>query len=104
MRSRTIGLAAVVVFATLALVACTTSTEQGTVGVERSQLLLVSSAEMDQAAAAQYQQLIHTEGPKGNVTHDPKQTERARGIAKRPFPRRRSFAGTRWTGSGRSTC
>ena len=37
MRSRMIGLAAVVVFATLALVACTTSTEQGTVGVERSQ-------------------------------------------------------------------
>jgi predicted Zn-dependent protease len=91
MRSRMIGLAAVVVFATLALVACTTSTEQGTVGVERSQLLLVSSAEMDQAAAVQYQQLIHTETPKGNVNHDPKQTERARGIAKRLIPQTAVF-------------
>ena len=86
-----IGLAAVVVFATLALVACTTSTEQGTVGVERSQLLLVSSAEMDQAAAVQYQQLIHTETPKGNVNHDPKQTERVRAIARRLIPQTAVF-------------
>jgi predicted Zn-dependent protease len=91
MRNRMISLAPKVVFATLALGACTTSTEQGTVGVERSQLLLVSSAEMDQAAAAQYQQLIQTEGPKGNVNHDARQTERARGIAKRLIPQTAVF-------------
>jgi len=91
MVKRMIGLAAVVVFATQALVACTTSTEQGTVGVDRSQLLLVSSAEMDKTAAAQYQQLIQTEGPKGNVNHDPKQTERARSIAERLIPQTAVF-------------
>ena len=85
------GLAAAVMVATLALVACTTSTEQGTVGVDRSQLLLVSSAEMDKAASAQYQQLLQTEAPKGHVNQDPKQTERARGIAKRLIPQTAVF-------------
>jgi len=65
------------------LVACTTTTEQGTVGVQRSQLLLVSSADLDKAAAAQYTQVIQTETPKGNINHDPKQVERVRTIAKR---------------------
>ena len=74
---------ATLVLAPLTLVACATTTEQGAVGVQRSQLLLVSSAELDQAAAAQYTQVIQTETPKGNVNHDPKQVERVRGIAKR---------------------
>jgi predicted Zn-dependent protease len=91
MRNRLIGLAAMVAFATLALVSCTTSTEQGTVGVERKQFLMVSSAEMDKAAATQYQKLIQTEGPKGNVNHDPTQTERARGIARRLIPQTAVF-------------
>ena len=91
MRSRLIGPTAVVMIATLALVGCTTSTEQGTVGVDRSQLLLVSAADMDKTAAAQYQQLIQAEGPKGNVNHDPKQTERARSIAKRLIPQTAVF-------------
>src|SRR5262249_18941484 len=91
MRNRLIGLAAIVMFATLPLAACTTSTEQGTVGVERKQLLVVSSAEMDKAAAPQYQQLIKTESPKGNVNRDPTQTERAQGIAKRLIPQTAVF-------------
>ena len=70
MRIRPIGLVVVVAFATQALIACATSTEQGAVGVDRSQLFLVSSSEMDQAAASQYQQLLQTESPKGNVNHD----------------------------------
>ena len=45
----------------LALAACTTTTEQGTVGVERRQLLLVSSAEMDQSATAAYQKVLTDE-------------------------------------------
>jgi hypothetical protein len=104
MRSRMIGLAAVVVFATLALVACTTSTEQGTVGVERSQLLLVSSAEMDQAAAVQYQQLIHTETRRATSITIPSRPSAPAESPSASFPRRRSSARTRWTGSGRSTC
>jgi predicted Zn-dependent protease len=75
-----------VILAAMLLTACTTTTEEGTVGVERSQLLLVSSAEMEKTAATQYQQLIQTETPKGNVNKDPRQTERVRGIAKRLIP------------------
>src|SRR5499427_5291161 len=83
--------AAVVLLAVTALGACGTTTEEGTVGVQRSQLLLVSSAEMDQAAAAQYQQLIKGETPKGAVNHDPKEVERVRRIAKRLIPQTAVF-------------
>jgi predicted Zn-dependent protease len=65
---------------------CSTTTEQGTVGVERRQLLVVSSAEMDQAAAAQYQNVLKEQTPKGNVNKDPQQVERVRGIARRLIP------------------
>jgi predicted Zn-dependent protease len=68
------------------LAACSTTTEQGAVGVERKQLLLVSSAEMDQAAAAAYQNVLKEQTPKGNVNKDPQQVERVRGIAKRLIP------------------
>src|SRR5262245_44988807 len=70
---------------------CSTTTQEGTVGVHRSQLLLVSSAQMDQAAATQYRQVIQTETPKGNVNQDPKQVERVRGIAKRLIPQTAVF-------------
>jgi predicted Zn-dependent protease len=70
-------------FVALVMIACSTTTEQGSVGVERKQLLLVSSEEIDQAAAAQYQQVLKTESPKGNVNRSPQQVERVRAIAKR---------------------
>jgi predicted Zn-dependent protease len=73
------------------LAACTTTTEQGSVGVERSQLLLVSSAEMDQAAAAAYQKVIQEQTPKGNVNQDPKQVARVRAIAQRIIPQTAVF-------------
>lgn len=82
---------AAIVIATTALVACTSTTDQGTVGVERSQLLLVSSADLDKAAAAQYQQVIQTEAPKGNINKDPQQAERVRNIAKRLIPQTAVF-------------
>ena len=82
---------AVFVLGIIMTVGCTTTTQEGTVGVHRSQLLLVSSAEMDQAATAQYQQVIQTETPKGNVNRDPKQVERVRGIAKRLIPQTAVF-------------
>src|SRR5262245_34334939 len=82
---------AILVFSVSALVACTTTTEQGAVGVQRSQLLLVSSEDLDKAAATQYAQVIQTETPKGNVNHDPKQVERVRGIAKRLIPQTAVF-------------
>jgi predicted Zn-dependent protease len=75
----------------LSLGACSTTTEQGAVGVERRQLLLVSSAELDQAAAAQYQDVLKEQTPKGNVNKDPQQVERVRGITKRLIPQTAAF-------------
>jgi len=91
MNRRIIGRTAITMSAAMALAACTTTTEEGTVGVQRSQLILVSSAEMEKAAATQYTQLISSESPKGNVNRDPKQTERVRGIAKRLIPQTAVF-------------
>lgn len=73
------------------LVACTTTTEKGTVDVERRQFLLVSSAEMDQSAALAYQKVLQGETPKGNVNRNPQQVERVRAIAKRLIPQTAVF-------------
>jgi predicted Zn-dependent protease len=86
-----IGRGATAILAGMALAACTTTTEEGTVGVQRSQFIVVSSAEMEKAAAAQYQQVIQTESPKGNVNRDPRQAERVGGIAKRLIPQTAVF-------------
>jgi len=82
---------AIVALAVVWLAACSTTTEQGAVGVERKQLLLVSSAEMDQAASAAYQNVLKEQTPKGNVNKDSQQTERVRGIAKRLIPQTAVF-------------
>ena len=59
---------------------------EGAVGVERRQLLLVSSAEMDKSAITAYQNVLKDQGTKGAVNRDPKQVERVRGIAARLTP------------------
>ena len=86
--------------AALVMIACASTTEKGTVGIERSQFLLVSSAEMDQSAAAAYQQVIQEQTPKGNVNKDPKQVERVRAIAARIIPQtavfRKDAPGWKW--------
>jgi predicted Zn-dependent protease len=90
MKRRLVGRATLTVLA-MVLVSCSSTTEQGTVGVQRSQLLLVSSAELDKAAAAEYQKVIQRESPKGTVNRDHRQTERVRGIAKRLIPQTAVF-------------
>lgn len=88
------------VMAVTVLAACATTTEQGAVGVERRQLLLVSSAEMDQSATAAYQNVLKEQGAKGTVNRDPKQVERVRGIAARLTPHtavfRKDAPGWKW--------
>jgi predicted Zn-dependent protease len=91
MKRQTVSHVAIVVVVVMALAACTSTTEQGTVGVERSQLMFVSSDDLNKAAAAQYQQVIQSEAPKGNVNHDPQQAERVRNIAKRLIPQTAVF-------------
>jgi len=70
---------------------CSTTTEEGAIGVDRRQLLLVSSADMDKAAAAQYQSVLKEQSTKGKVNQDPHQTERVRGIAARLIPQTAIF-------------
>src|SRR5262245_62081471 len=88
---RIAGLLGAPAVALVMMIACTSTTEQGTVGVERRQFLLVSSAEMDKSAAAAYAQVIQEQSPKGNVNKDPKQTERVRAIAARIIPQTAVF-------------
>jgi predicted Zn-dependent protease len=91
MKRRTVSRTAIVAFVLVALAACTSTTEQGAVGVERSQLMFVSSADLNKAAAAQYQEVIQSESPKGNINRDPQQAERVRNIAKRLIPQTAVF-------------
>lgn len=95
-----IGRVTTVIALTAALAACATTTERGAVGVERRQLLLVSSAEMDQSATAAYQNVLKEQGSKGTVNRDPQQVERIRRIAARLTPQtavfRKDAPGWKW--------
>lgn len=78
-------------WAAMVFAGCSATTEQGEVGVERKQLLLVSSADLDKAAAAQYQNVLKEQTSKGNVNADPQQVARVRGIAGRLIPQTAVF-------------
>ena len=100
MQKHVIGWVTTIVIFTATLAACTTTTEQGAVGVERRQLLLVSSAEMDQSATAAYQNVLKEQGAKGTVNKDPQQVARVRRIAARLTPQtavfRKDAPGWKW--------
>jgi Zn-dependent protease with chaperone function len=86
--------------AAMILAACATTTEQGAVGVERRQLLIVSSEEMDQSAVTAYQNVLKGEAAKGGVNQNPQQVERVRRIAARLTPQtavfRKDAPGWKW--------
>ena len=65
---------------------CASTTEGGAVGAERKQLLLVSSAELEQAAAQGYAQLQADASKKGALNSDAMLTQRVRTIASRIEP------------------
>jgi predicted Zn-dependent protease len=100
MQRYAIGWVTTVMAVAVVLCACTTTTEQGAVGVERRQLLLVSSAEMDQSATAAYQNVLKEQGAKGAVNRDPQQVARVRRIAARLTPQtavfRKDAPGWKW--------
>ena len=72
--------------AAIALGACGTTTQQGAVGVNRSQLLMVSSEEMNQGARQEYAKILQGGAQQGALNRDPAQTQRVRQIAQRLIP------------------
>jgi predicted Zn-dependent protease len=71
--------------------ACTSTTEQGAVGVERKQLLLVSSAEMEQGALQAYTQTVTQAKQDGALNQNPQEVARVRAVAARLIPQTAVF-------------
>lgn len=70
---------------------CSTTTAGGAVGAERSQLLLVSSAQLEQMAAQSYQRLRNEAERKGVLNKDAALLQRIRAIAARIQPQTAVF-------------
>jgi predicted Zn-dependent protease len=70
---------------------CETTTAGGAVGAQRSQLMLVSSEQLDQMAAQAYAKLQADAAKKGTLNIDPAMTRRVRAIASRLEPQTRVF-------------
>lgn len=81
--------------ATLALASCQTvqTTQSGTVGVERRQTMMLSSAEVNRGAEQAYQQTLKQAMQKGTLNRDPGQVQRVRAIASRLIPATGAFRG-----------
>ena len=82
-----------VLLAAGALAACQTvqTTQPGVVGVQRSQQMLISSAEVNASAEKAYQQQVGTAAKKGQVNQNQAQVERVRRIAQRLIPQTSAF-------------
>jgi len=75
----------------LAAAACETTTSAGAVGVNRSQLMLISSEQLDQVAGQTYNQLTAEATKKGQLNTDAAMTARVRAIAARIEPQTKVF-------------
>lgn len=80
-------------FAMGLMTACQTvrTTQTGNVGVERSQMMMVSSREMESAASQSYQKIIQQAGQKNALNRDKEQVERVRAVAHRLIPATGAF-------------
>jgi predicted Zn-dependent protease len=87
-------------FALLALAGCETTTSAGAVGADRSQLMLVSSGELDQMAAESYAKLLADAAKAGTLNRDAAMLKRVRAVASRIEPHtvvfRRDAPGWTW--------
>jgi predicted Zn-dependent protease len=75
----------------LALGGCQTTTSGGSVGANRSQLMLVSAEQLDQVAAQSYNKLKADASAKGALNRDLAMLQRVRAIAARLEPQTRVF-------------
>ena len=80
-----------VVLAALAGCETVATTQPGTVGVTRQQTMMVSSAEVNQAAAGEYQKVIGQARQKGILDRNASHVQRVRGIAARLIPHTAAF-------------
>jgi predicted Zn-dependent protease len=78
---------------TALLTACETvqTTQPGAVGVERQQRFMVSSQEVDSAAAQEYQKVIADARAKGTLDRDTRSVQRVRNVAARLIPQTAAF-------------
>lgn len=74
-----------------ALSGCQTTTKGGAVGADRSQLMLVSSQQLDQMAAESYAKLLSEASQKGVLNKDQAMLQRVRTIAGRLEPQTKVF-------------
>ncbi|QDK37360.1 M48 family metallopeptidase [Bdellovibrio sp. NC01] len=70
---------------------CATTTDQGATGVNRSQLMLVSSDEINQASAASYEQTKKEAAAKKILDTNPTQVRRVQAVANRIIPQTGAF-------------
>src|SRR6185295_19391517 len=83
--------AAIATAITLGIGGCETTTEGGAVGAERRQLMLISSAQLEQMSAQAYTQLRAEATQKGVLNTDAALTQRVRAIASRLEPQTKVF-------------
>ena len=72
----------------LLLTACESieTTQPGAVGIDRQQQMMVSSKEIDQAAAQEYRKVISQAQQKGILDRNAQHVQRVRGILNRIVP------------------
>ncbi len=93
MRIRRMLAGAALAIGTVLLSACQSvqTTRGGEVGIDRSQSMLVSSAEIEQASAQQYKQVIAAAKEKKALNRDAAQLKRVRAVARRLIPQTTVF-------------
>jgi predicted Zn-dependent protease len=67
------------------------TTQPGTVGVDRDQRMMLSSADVDKAAAQAYQKAMQEAAKKGVLNRDAAQVQRVRAISSRLIPATAAF-------------
>lgn len=85
------GLACALCAVLISLTGCMTTTSGGAVGAERQQLMLLSSAQLDEMAAEGYAKLLADATAKDTLNKDAKALQRVRAVASRIKPQTAVF-------------